>query len=154
MTTVTTKIRVFLQANSTLGIDTRHFDTNFTARLLDAIGDIESQTDGVAFHSENFQALNLLQGRYREQVDCVFIDPPYNTGNDDFVYKDRYRHSTWASMISDRLRLARATLRMTGSLWCTLDGCEASRFWLIVLRQKDWWSAVIAIRIAVPGTPR
>ena len=51
----------FLKAHSTLMIDTRHFSADFTARLLEAIGDIDEQTDGVLFHGENFQALNLMQ---------------------------------------------------------------------------------------------
>ena len=51
----------FLKAHPTLVVDTRHFDADFTARLLEAIGDVDEQTDGVLFHSENFQALRLLQ---------------------------------------------------------------------------------------------
>ena len=42
-------------------------------------------------HGDNFQALNLLQERYREQVKCVYIDPPYNTGDDGFLYKNAYQ---------------------------------------------------------------
>ncbi|HRU78748.1 MAG TPA: hypothetical protein P5214_10185, partial [Rectinema sp.] len=67
----------FLSAYPTLMIDTCHFDADFTARLLDALGDIDEQTDGVLVHSENFQALNLMQRRYREKIKCVYIDPPY-----------------------------------------------------------------------------
>ena len=69
----------FLKAHPTLVVDTRHFDADFTERLLEAIGDVDEQTDGVLFHSENFQALSLMQARYREQVKCIYIDPPYNT---------------------------------------------------------------------------
>jgi adenine-specific DNA-methyltransferase len=58
----------FLKAQPTLMVDTRHFDDDFTARLLEAIGDVDEQTDGVLFHSENFQALSLMQARYRERV--------------------------------------------------------------------------------------
>ncbi|GIX36488.1 MAG: hypothetical protein KatS3mg126_2267 [Lysobacteraceae bacterium] len=57
----------FLKAHPTLMVDTRHFDADFTARLLEAIGDVDEQTDGVLFHSENFQALSLMQARYRER---------------------------------------------------------------------------------------
>ena len=51
---------------------------------------MEEKADGMLFHSENFQALSLMQARYREKVNCIYIDPPYNTGN-DFVYPDNYR---------------------------------------------------------------
>ena len=63
----------FLKAHPTLVVDTRHFDVGFTARLLEAIGDVDEQTDGVLFHSENFQALSLMQARYRERVKCIYI---------------------------------------------------------------------------------
>ena len=52
----------FLKAHPTLVVDTRHFDADFTARLLEAIGDVDEQTDGVLFHSENFQALTSHAG--------------------------------------------------------------------------------------------
>ena len=81
----------FLKANDKLVLDTRFFDEAFKARLLASIENFDDQCDGLLIHSENFQALNLLQERYREQVKCVYIDPPYNTGGDGFVYKDGYQ---------------------------------------------------------------
>ena len=56
----------FLKAHPTLVLDTRHFDAGLTERLLEAIGEVDAQTDGALFHSENFQALSLMQERYRE----------------------------------------------------------------------------------------
>jgi adenine-specific DNA-methyltransferase len=100
----------FLKAHSTLVVDTRHFDARFTARLLEAMGDVADQTDGVVFHSENFQALSLMQARYREQVKCIYIDPPYNTDAGPIDYKNGYRSSSWMSMIQKRLSLSRALL--------------------------------------------
>ena len=114
----------FLKANPTLVVDTRHFNVGFMARLLEAMGDIDEQTDGVLFHSENFQALSLMQARYREKVKCVYIDPPYNTGEDSFVYKDAYPSSTWLAMMSHRVDAARDFLTDDGSLWCSLDDNE------------------------------
>lgn len=80
----------FLEAQSHLVLDTSLFDRDFTERLLaDGFNDLEKQTDGVLIESENFQALNLLQARYREQIKCIYIDPPYNTGGDDFNHAAR-----------------------------------------------------------------
>ena len=62
-------------------------------------------------HSDNFQALNLLQARYREQVKCIYIDPPYNTDNDGFIYKDRYKSSSWLSLVNNSLQLAKYIIR-------------------------------------------
>ena len=72
-----------------LMLDTRHFSEAFKAELLATIDGLDEQCDGLLVHSENFQALNLLQETYREKVKCIYIDPPYNTGGDGFAYKDR-----------------------------------------------------------------
>ncbi|MFP6844087.1 MAG: site-specific DNA-methyltransferase [Thalassolituus sp.] len=89
-----------------LMLDTKHFDSNFKAELLATIEDLDEHCDGLLVHSENFQALNLLHERYKEQVKCIYIDPPYNTGSDGFAYKDRYASSSWKTMYFDRSRLA------------------------------------------------
>jgi len=114
----------FLKGHPTLVVDTRYFDGAFTARLLEAIGDVDAQTDGVLFHSENFQALSLMQPRYREQVKCIYIDPPYNTGDADFPYKDSYRSSSWLAMMNDRIALSKNMLVRTGSLISHIDEHE------------------------------
>lgn len=117
----------FLKAHPTLMVDTRNFDAEFTARLLEAMGDVDEQIDGVLFHSENFQALSLMQMRYREQVKCIYVDPPYNTGTDGFAYKDNYQHSSWLSMLFDRHTLARTQLLPSGLLWQSIDDNEEHR---------------------------
>ena len=80
----------FLKANPYLVLDTRHFDADFTTRLLAALseaGPLDEQMDGLLIHGENFQALNLLQARYQGQVNCIYIDPPYNTDASEILYK-------------------------------------------------------------------
>ena len=121
----------FLKVHPTLVVDTRHFDLSFTARILEAVGDLEEQTDGVLFHSENYQALATLSSRYRQATAVIFADPPYNTGIDSFPYKDTYQHSSWLSMIEDRLARARSLLSQVGLIFLTVDYVEVSRLRLI-----------------------
>ena len=100
----------FLKANPYLVLDTRHFDCDFTDRLLAALSDagpLDEQLDGLLMHGENFQALNLLKARYREQVRCVYIDPPYNAKSSEILYKNTYRDSSWIALIENRLTEAR-----------------------------------------------
>ena len=97
----------FLKANLFLVLDTKHFDDDFKDRLLASIEDLDAQTDGLLIESENFQALNPLQARYREHVKTIAIDPPYNRLSDNFPYKDNFRHSSWLSMVKDRVNLER-----------------------------------------------
>jgi adenine-specific DNA-methyltransferase len=114
----------FLKAHPTLVLDTRHFAPDFTARLLEAIGDVDEQTDGLLIQSENFQALSLLQQRYREQVTCIYIDPPYNTDATPIAYKNGYRHSSWLALIDDRLEITTPLLDPAAILCITIDDVE------------------------------
>jgi adenine-specific DNA-methyltransferase len=116
----------FLKANDKLVLDTRFFDESFKGALLNGIEDFDEQCDGLLVHSENFQALNMLQERFREQVKCVYIDPPYNTGGDGFAYKDAYQHSSWASMMIDRLDNSRDLISHGGYTCITTDYVESS----------------------------
>lgn len=75
-------------------VDTGNFGESYKAKILAGIDGLDQQCEGVIINSENFQALNLLQERFKEKVKCIYIDPPYNTGGDGFAYKDRYQHSS------------------------------------------------------------
>ena len=114
----------FLKANDKLQVDTRFFDADFKYTLLSLFENLDEVTNGVLIDSENFQALNLLQDRYCEQIKCIYIDPPYNTGNDGFLYKDSYQHSGWLSMMENRLIEARQNLSDDGVIFISIDDNE------------------------------
>jgi len=106
-----------------LPVDTKHFGSGFKERLLEKLseqGNLDDLIDGILIKSENWQALNLLLGKYKEKVQCIYIDPPFNTGK-DFIYKDKYRDSSWLTLMDDRLRPARYFLNKEGSLFVHLD---------------------------------
>jgi len=116
----------FLKAHPTLVVDTRHFPEDFKWRLLANFDDLDEALDGLLIKSENWQALNLLLEKYRQRVKCVYIDPPYNTGSDEFIYRDRYQHSSWLSMMADRLALARELMGNEASIFVSIDDNEQS----------------------------
>ena len=114
----------FLRAHPTLMVDTRHFSADSTERLLEALGTggiLDEMTDGVLFHSENFQALRLMERRYRGRVDCVYIDPPYNTDASAILYKNGYKASSWMSLLNDRLFLSQSLMATDGVLIVAID---------------------------------
>ncbi|HWS99819.1 MAG TPA: site-specific DNA-methyltransferase [Pyrinomonadaceae bacterium] len=111
----------FLKANPFLVLDTKFFDQEFKDRLLASFENLDEQTDGLLIHSENFQALNLLQERHREQVKCIYIDPPYNTDATPIIYKNGYRSSSWLSLIETRLVKAKRFLSDKGIICVTID---------------------------------
>jgi adenine-specific DNA-methyltransferase len=114
----------FLKANDKILLDTRFFNAAFASRLVASMEDLGAQTDGVLIHSDNFQALSLLERRYREQVKCVYIDPPYNTDSSSIPYKNNYRHSSWITMMHDRLVLLRSAMTMDGGIFVSIDKTE------------------------------
>jgi adenine-specific DNA-methyltransferase len=116
----------FLKANDKLVLDTTFFGETFKARLLASIDDFDEQCDGLLVHSENFQALNLLQERYREQVRCIYIDPPYNTGDGDFNYKDSYQHASWLTLLESRIACGGKFQSKDGAFFCNIDDNEFS----------------------------
>lgn len=119
----------FLKQNKNLVLDTKHFTTEFKERLIASIDNLDEETNGLLIHSENFQALNLLQERYREKIDCVHIDPPYNTETSGFLYKNNYKHSSWMSMMYDRLIISVSLMSDDSSFACHIDENEYERLW-------------------------
>ena len=120
----------FLRTNPHLVVDTRHFHRGFADRLLAALSDagpLDEQTDGLLVHGENFQALRLLQPRYSGLVQCVYIDPPYNTASSSILYKNDLKDSSWLSLMQDRVLLAKTLLSSKGILCCAIDDEEAWR---------------------------
>jgi adenine-specific DNA-methyltransferase len=114
----------FLKAHPHLMLDTRHFPREFTLKLLASIENLDASLDGVCFHSENFQALQLMQERYREQVKCVYIDPPYNTTSSEILYKNAYKHSSWGTLMRDRIELLARTMSRDGAIFVSIDNHE------------------------------
>ena len=114
----------FIEANPTLMLDTQNFDPAFTSRLIDAMGDIDDLCDGVLFHSENFQALSAMKARYRDQLHYAYLDPPFNTTDVGFVYKNDYRHSSWLAMIAQTLVHADSLLQEQGLISVAIDDEE------------------------------
>lgn len=114
----------FLKANDKLVLDTMFFSDEFKAQLIGGIENFDEQMDGLLIHSENFQALNLLQTRYREQVKCVYIDPPYNTGDSKILYKNEYDSSAWLSLMQNRMELSKNMLNDDFVYFVAIDDYE------------------------------
>ena len=107
-----------------LPIDTKYLDEETKFELLSKFNNLEEKLDWLLIKSENFQALNTLLKKYKEQVKTIYIDPPYNTWNDGFVYKDNYNHSSWLSMMENRLKLARELMREDWVIFTSIDDNE------------------------------
>lgn len=88
---------------------------------------------------DNLQALYLLEKTHYGKIDCIYIDPPYNTGAKDWKYNnnyvdenDTYRHSKWLSMMNQRLRIARKLLKNSGIIVLTIDDYEIENITMLM----------------------
>jgi len=120
-------------------IDTKHFtqkSQEFTYKVLSLFENIEEELSGLLIKSENYQALRFLEPKYTTKkgegkIKCVYIDPPYNTGNDGFVYKDNFKTASWLSMMSDRLKVAKTLMRDDGVIFDNIGKDERNHLELI-----------------------
>lgn len=122
-----------------LPIDTKYFSQSFKEQLLEELtkdASLDDLLDGVLIKSENWQALNLLSEKYREKVQTIYIDPPFNTGS-DFLYKDRFRNSTWLELIKDRIALVNFFLKKEGAFYIHLDE-NANYYGRILLQSLEF----------------
>ncbi len=129
------------------------------------IGEVDL-SGNLIIQGDNLHALKALLPRYAGKVDCIFIDPPYNTGNEGWAYNDNVnapmikewlaanpigiedglRHDKWCAMMWPRLRLLHELLADTGSIWITLDDNEAHRAKLMldeIFGEKNFVSNII-----------
>jgi adenine-specific DNA-methyltransferase len=114
----------FLKANTNLVLDTKHFSAAFKDKLVASIDNLDEKTNGVLVNSENFQATNLLISKYQKTIDCCYFDPPYNTSEASFLYKNGYKESSWATMMSNRLSLSRKLMNNTAIQCLAIDDFE------------------------------
>lgn len=117
--------------------------------------------------AENYHALETVLYTHEGRVDCVYIDPPYNTGAKDWKYnnnfvdiKDAFRHSKWLSFMEKRLRLTRRLLKPDGVLICTIDEHEVHHLGLLleqIFPDADIQTVTIVINpkgVTRPGSVR
>lgn len=110
-----------------LPLDTKYLSEENYYKLLGAFDNLDEILHGELIKSDNFQALNSLMPKYQDKIDLIYIDPPYNTGGDGFVYTDKFNHSSWLTMMNNRLELAKEFLKNSGSIFISIDDNEQAR---------------------------
>ncbi|MCK5320024.1 site-specific DNA-methyltransferase, partial [Candidatus Parcubacteria bacterium] len=83
-----------------------------------------SKSDNLVIKGNNLLALYSLLPNYRNKVKLIYIDPPYNTGNDGFKYNDNFNHSSWLTFMKNRLEIALELLDKNGSIFISIDDRE------------------------------
>lgn len=119
---------------------------NFTPKQFPVLKEVknkEIETDKVKpanllLEGDNYHSLAVLNFTHQNEIDVIYIDPPYNTGNKDFIYNDKFvdrddpfRHSKWLSFMEKRLRLAFRLLKKTGVIFISIDDNEQAQLKLL-----------------------
>ncbi len=135
-----------LRQNPTLLIDTKLFDEIFKIQILSEIDNLDNKITGLLINSDNFHALKLLQEKYAENVKCCYIDPPYNAKSSEILYKNTFKHSSWLSLIENRLNIAKLLLKTDGILVIAIDENEQEKLGLLLEDMfKDYEKVCITI---------
>jgi len=102
-----------------LPIDTKYFK-DLELEILSQFDDLDKSLDGWLIKSENYQALNTILPKFKEKVQTIYIDPPFNTGK-DFDYVDRFQDSSWLTLMQNRIELSKNFLKKEGGIFLHLD---------------------------------
>lgn len=102
----------------------KRFGDNSSVSVDNGIVSFDKEKDNLIIKGNNLLALHTLKEFYAGQVKLIYIDPPYNTGNDGFRYNDRFNHSSWLTFMKNRLDIAKGLLGENGSIWVNVDSNE------------------------------
>ena len=86
--------------------------------------DTDPNTENILIHGDNLLALKALEPMYAGQIKCIYIDPPFNTGQAFEHYDDNLEHSTWLNLMYERFKLLYRLLEANGMFWIHLDDVE------------------------------
>ena len=100
--------------------------------------DADDSPNHIIIEGDNLEALTALSYTHERKIDVIYIDPPYNTGNKDFIYndsyvdaEDSYRHSKWLSFMNKRLKIAKRLLSEKGVIFVSIDDNEQANLKLL-----------------------
>jgi adenine specific DNA methylase Mod len=111
-----------------LPIDTKYFK-DLELEILSQFEDLDKSLDGWLIKSENYQALNTILPKFKEKVQTIYIDPPFNLdSSDQFLYRTNYKDANWATLLENRIRIAKEWLNEKGSIFVR---CDYNGNWIV-----------------------
>ncbi|GAB6283422.1 MAG: site-specific DNA-methyltransferase [Ignavibacterium sp.] len=137
-----------------LPIDTKYFK-DLELEILNQFDDLDKSLDGWLIKSENYQALNTIMPKFKEKVQTIYIDPPFNLdSSDQFLYRTNYKDANWATLLENRLRIAKDWLNEKGSIFVR---CDYNGNWIVrplmneIFGEEHFLNDLIVARITKKG---
>ncbi|WP_428829964.1 DNA methyltransferase [Haemophilus influenzae] len=155
--------------NQTLAFDEidRLFDakafskfSRYTADGKQAVGEIKRHSDGflkgvpaenLIIKGNNLIALHSLAKQFKGKIKLIYIDPPYNTGNDGFKYNDKFNHSTWLTFMKNRLEIAKTLLADDGVIFVQCDDNEQAYLKILMDELFHHRETIVALTSTASG---
>jgi adenine-specific DNA-methyltransferase len=129
--------------------------TNWRRYDVDGDHDVTGlqENDNLILKGNNLLVLATLKKRFTGEVKLIYIDPPFNTGNDSFGYNDAFNHSSWLSFMKNRLEIAKDLLREDGLIFVHLDDNEDAYLKVLLdeIFGEENYIATVAIKSATPS---
>ena len=129
-------------------VNSKRYDENGESTVTE----FNEDTDNLIIKGNNLLSLHAIKEKYAGKVKVVYIDPPYNTGKDSFIYNDKFNHSTWLTFIKNRLEIARDLLSNDGVIFVHLDKNEVH--YLAILMDEIFGRKNYIETITVVNNPR
>ena len=107
-----------------MAIIRQHSTAQHSTAVDNEIVSFDKEKDNLIIKGNNLLALHTLREKYTGQIKLIYIDPPYNTGSDSFLYNDRFNHSAWLTFMKNRLEIARELLTDDGYIFIQTDDSE------------------------------
>lgn len=130
----------------------KRFGDNSSVSVDNGIVSFDKEKDNLIIKGNNLLALHTLKEFYTGRVKLIYIDPPYNTGKDSFVYNDKFNHSTWLTFIKNRMEIARELLSDEGVIFVHLDKNEVH--YLAIIMDEIFGRKNYVETITVVNNPR
>lgn len=127
---------------------------DFSGSKLEIKEEIGEKSENLLLKGNNLLALHSIKAKYAKQVKLIYIDPPYNTGNDSFKYNDKFNHSTWLTFMKNRLEIAKEFLRDDGVIFVQCDDNEQAYLKVLMdeIFGRENFVACVVINSAPAGT--
>jgi adenine-specific DNA-methyltransferase len=130
-----------------LVIDTKHFDEKFKENLISNYENIDKAIEGLMINSENYQGLNLIKSKQKNDIDMIYIDPPYNTsGHSEIMYKNDYKDSSWLTLMENRLNESKHLMKNNCVYVIAIDDFEMvnlSKLADQIFRKHDRYTVIV-----------
>lgn len=140
-------IQNILNEKSWLPLDTKYFNKR---KLENRILKIDNKIDGRLIKSENYQALSTIKRRFKNQIDGIYIDPPFNTESEaEYDYKIKYKDSTWVTLIENRVELAKELMSENSSIMISCDyngNAEVKKLFDNLFGEENFRNEIITTR--------